>query len=178
MEVVLASTIFTGIGYVLSLSMRASDQSYGTVASSAAANEEMRELTHLVSDELKAARFDSVDVQDVGGFSQLQFQTAISGVGVGPFWGAYERDLDLDEANCSREGWSVRYGVEQAQEGATTLVRSIVDDAGVVQHTRTLTEGVTAFNVAAVGEVWVVALTTRGDEGTRHEEFDVRTRDR
>lgn len=178
LEVVLAATLFTGIGYVLSLSMRASDQSYGTVASSVEANAEIRAFTVLFTDELKGARQASIAAADNGGFSTIEFQTAIESAGGGPTWGAFERGLDVDEANCSQAGWSVRYGVEQAQDGTNELVRSIVDDVGAVQHTRTLAAEVTEFSVNEVGDVWVVGLTTQGNEGTRHEEFDVRTRDR
>lgn len=177
-EVVLASTLFTGIGYVLALSMRASDQSYATVTSGVAANTEIRAFTTCMADELKGARAATVDVAQDGVHSRIEFQTAIRSDDAEPAWGAYERDLDVAEANCSQPGWNVRYRVVGGQEGGDSLVRQIVDTSGEVRHTRTLAEDVTEFTVSAVGDVWVVRLTTQGKEGIRHEEFDVRTRDR
>lgn len=176
-EVILASSMFTGVGYVLSLGMRASDQSFDTVVHSSEANKDLRELTATFVDELKGARRASIQVTQAGGFSQLEFRTAIASSGAGPAWGAYERGLDVDEAECSKDGWSIRYGVDAAPQGNQSLVRSILDTTGTVQHSKTLAENVTQFSVTESGDVWVVALTTQGKEGIRNEEFDVRTRD-
>lgn len=176
-EVILASSMFTGVGYVLSLGIRASDQSFDTVVHSSEANRDLRELTASFVDELKGARRASILETQVGGFSQLEFRTAIAGNGADPAWGAYERGLDVNEAECSQEGWSIRYGVDAAPQGTQSLVRSILDTNGTVQHSKTLAENVTQFSVTESGDVWVVALTTQGKEGIRNEEFDVRTRD-
>ncbi len=181
-EVILASTMFTGVGYVLSMGMRASDQSFDTVVNSSEANKDLRDLTAVFVDELKAAQRSTIEVTQQAGFSQLEFCTAIAGTGGNPAWGAYDREISIDESECSREGWSIRYGVDAPTQGTMTqgnasLVRSILDVDGTVQHSTTLAENVTHFSVTEAGDVWVVELTTQGKEGIRNEEFDVRTRD-
>ena len=128
-------------------------------------------------DELKGARRSTIAVTEVSGFSQLDFSTAIASSGATPAWGAYERGLSVNESECSREGWSIRYGVDASVQENPPLVRSILDGSGTVQHSETLAENVTRFSVTEAGDVWVVALTTQGKEGIRNEEFDVRTRD-
>jgi hypothetical protein len=176
-EVVLASTIFTGIAYVLSLSMRANDQSYDTILQTSDSNAAMREMTTVLSDELKAASRPTIQVQDFGGFSRLEFSYAIASAGPDPMWGVFERELSLQEDECSREGWTVRYFADPAAGPTRPLVRSILDDKRKVHHTRILAENVETFSVTPSGDVWVVRVTTRTDEGRHEEEFDVRTRD-
>jgi len=177
-EMLLAVTVFSGIGYVLTMTLSASESTHDTVERTAEMNRSVRETIRSMSDELRAARAASVVVDDVGGFDRITFQTAIEGAAPGvPAWGAYERDLDLDEALCHRAGWSVRYVADPGAAQPPALVRQVLDDVGVVQHTEVLLDAVTAFEVTATGDLWAVQFTAVVDGTTRIEEFDVRTRD-
>lgn len=171
-----SSTIFMGIGYVLTLSMRASDQSYDTIIETSASNGEMRDATAILRDELKAARRDSVVLGNGGPTSSIEFSYAIEGPGPAPAWGVFERDLFVNEDDCAQAGWTVRYA---AQGGGETppLARSIIDDTGTVRHTRTLFDAVEEFQITENGDVWVVQVTALQGGGRHEEEFDVRTRD-
>lgn len=71
----------------------------------------------------------------------------------------------------------MRYTVVQALNGDKRLVRQVLDAEGALQLADDLVADVTTFTVTPAGSVWVVELDTRGSEGRRHEEFDVRTRD-
>ena len=171
-----SSTIFMGIGYVLSLSMRASDQSYDTIIDTSASNEDMREATAILRDELKAARRDSVVLLNGGATSSIEFSYAIESPGPLPAWGVFERDLFVNEDDCAQPDWTVRYAT-QGGGPAPPLVRTIIDDTGNVRHTRTLFDAVEEFQITESGDVWVVELTAQQGGGRHEEEFDVRTRD-
>ena len=178
LEVGVASTIFVGRGYVLALSVRVSDASKATVEDVADANASMRETTTLLRDELRAARASTLSVVDAGdGFSRGQLQTALPSTGGNFAWGAYERELDVDEASCYREGWSIEYVADPTAGDNPPLERRVLNAGGSVVHTKTLATSVSQFSVTEAGDVWVVELTAVTEEGERHEEFDVRTRD-
>ena len=178
LEVVVASTIFVGLGYVLALSVRVSNASKDTVEDVAVANASMRETTTLLRDELRAARASTLTVVDAGeGFSRVQLQTALPSTGGNFAWGAYERELDVDESSCYREDWSIEYVADPAAGQNPPLERRVRNAGGSVVHTKTLAASVSQFSVTEAGDVWVVELTAVTEEGERHEEFDVRTRD-
>lgn len=176
-ELIVASAIFTGIGYVLSLTMGASETSHRTVTGSAELNDAVRTTTETLRDELRAARRSTIVTQDAGGFTTLEFQTAIPSAGALPAWGAFDRSLSPDEAQCAQPGWTVRYVADAALGDSPPLVRQVVDTAGTVRAQATLADAVSQFNVTESGDVWVIELIAVGETGTRREEFDVRTRD-
>lgn len=177
-EVSIASVMFVGMGYVLSLSMRASERSHDTVQSVATGNEEVRATTVSLRDELRSARASSISVAEYGGFAHLRFQVPVEGTGPEPAWGAFERELDHDEAACHREGWWIEYTADATAGEHPPLVRRVVDANGEIRHTETLASRVSRFRVTEAGEVWVVEWTAETSEGKRDEEFDVRTRGR
>lgn len=177
-EMLLAVTVFSGVGYVLSMTLTASEATHDTVERTAEMNASVRDCIGSMRDELRAARAASIVVDDVGGFARLTFQTAIQGGAPGaPAWGAYERELDLDEALCHRAGWSVRYVADPGVAQPPPLQRQILDDVGAVRHTEVLVDAVTDFDVTDAGAVWSIEFTAVVDGTTRIEEFDVRTRD-
>ncbi len=172
----IATTMFVGIGYVLSLSMRASASSHTTVVTNAASNVDLRESTESLRDELRGARPDSITVQRIGGNDQLTFTTAIQGPAGSTTWGAFDRRIDVDEDACHRDGWLVRYEVAVDADGGVNLHRRILDATGAQQLDETLLSDVERFTVTDDGEVWVIEVVTEGPEGRRQDEFDVRTR--
>lgn len=169
--------MFVGVGYVLSLSMQASNQSYDTVRNTAASNRSMRETTTVMRDELKAARRSSIQSVDVDGFTQIQFRYAIEGTGAVPAWGVFDRSLSPNEADCNQPDWTVRYSADAIVNGSRPLVRSIFDTANALQFSEVLVDNVTQFRVTESGDLWVVRVTADSGEGRHDEEFDVRTRD-
>ncbi len=73
-ETMIAGSLFVGIGYVLIMSSRASERSHQTVAMNVESNGTLREITQRLRDELRAARLESVALdQPAGGNATLRF---------------------------------------------------------------------------------------------------------
>lgn len=175
-ETMLASTLFVGVGYVLIMSSRASEQSHRTVSMNVESNGTLREVTDRLRDELRSACRDTLQlVQPNAGNARIRFQTALDGAGA-PSWGVFDRRLSIDEANCSREGWFIQYAVEQGGLAVNELVRRVIDANGDTQLMHVMATDVVRFAVDSTGDVWVIRLETLGDEGRREDEFDVRIR--
>ena len=176
-EVTIAITLLSMIGYVAALSLRAGDQSLATVSSTIEINTSYREATGKLRGELKAAERSSITIVNLAsGDRSIEFRTAIRGAG-GPTWGVFDRRLAIDETACHKDGWTVRYTVLVNGAGTKTLVRQVLDTAGTLQLVENLVTDVMEFRVTETGSVWVIELRTEGARGKRYEEFDVRTRD-
>lgn len=175
-EVVLAAMIFAGIGYVLVLTLQASERSHETVVSNAASNADLRENTTTLRDELRGAQPTSIVHEQVNGYSRLTFTTAIDGPAGATTWGAFDRRIAVNEDDCHQAGWQIRYEVAAQQDGSQALERQILDGAGRIQLEDTLVGDIEQFEITDEGDVWVVALVTNGEEGRREDEFDIRTR--
>lgn len=175
-EIVLASTIFVGIGYVLIMSSRASEQSHRTVSMNVESNSTLRKVTGRLRDELRSANRETLQLDQPGaGNATLRFQTAIDG-GPTAAWGVFDRRLSPNEANCNCEGWFIQYSVEQGGLAINELVRRVIDLNGDTQLMHVMATDVVRFSVDSSGDVWVLRLETLGDEGSRKDEFDVRIR--
>lgn len=174
LETVLASTLFVGIGYVLVMSTRASEQSHKTVSQNVASNNNVREVSQGLRDELRSARLSTITLnQPSGGNATLRFQTAIAGVGGVVEWGVFDRRISPDEANCSQPGWFIQYAVEQGGVTPNELVRRVIDDTGATRLMHVMARDVVDFTVDNSGDVWGVHWETLGSEGKREDEFDV-----
>ena len=173
-EVILASTLFVGIGYVLIMSTRASEQSHRTVVRNAASNDTLREVSKSLQDELRAARSSTlVLTQPTNGNATIRFQTAIAGTGGVSVWGVFDRRISPNEALCNQPGWFIQYAVEQTALAPNVLVRRVIDDSGATQLIHQMAHDVVSFTVDDSGEVWGLQLETLGSEGKRQDEFDV-----
>lgn len=175
-EMMIASTLFVGVGYVLLMSSRASERSHQTVSRNVESNDKLREVTARLQDELRSARSSTIELtQPFAGTATIEFQTAIDGF-AGPAWGVFDRRLATHEDECSREGWTIQYAVEQGGLELNSLVRRVVDESGATHLVHTMVSNVVNFTVDATGDVWIIELETLGDEGRRKDEFDVRIR--
>ena len=173
-ETVLASTLFVGIGYVLIMSTRASEQSHRTVSQNAASNDSLREVSQTLRDELRSARRSTIQLNQVtGGNATIRFQTAIAGTGGTASWGVFDRRISPDETLCRQPDWFIQYAVEDLAMAPNSLVRRVIDDTGTTQLTHVMAHDVVSFTVDNTGDVWGLRLETLGNEGMREDEFDV-----
>lgn len=173
-ETILASTLFVGIGYVLIMSTKASEQSHKTVSRNVASNDNVRAVSKALRDELRAARLSTITLdQPAAGNATIRFQTAIAGAGGASAWGVFDRRLAIDEDNCSREGWFIQYAVEQNGVTPNELVRRVIDGTGATQLMHVMARNVVDFTIDNSGDVWGVHWETLGSEGKREDEFDV-----
>ena len=176
-ETLIASTLFVGIGYVLIMSTRASEQSHRMVSQNVASNGTLRDVSQRLQDELRAARLSSLTLdQPSNGNATIRFQTAIAGTGGTSSWGVFDRRISPDETLCHQPGWFIQYAIEQANLAPNALTRRVLDAAGTTQLVHVMAHDVVSFTVDDTGDVWCLRLETLGSQGKREDGFDVHIR--
>lgn len=189
-ELSIALTLFTVLGYGLSLAMQSGGSASSTVSRMTAENGDLRELRNRLAGELEFARDGDIAVTVLAdGNHQLNFMVPIDD-GAGPDWGVYDTSLGLDTASQNRVDWRFQYTVQVRPLGGgaldRTLVRQIIDDTGVVQREEVLVGGLRSgtdnppgFSITQAGDLWEVTVSTKrtdGNQGGRRVVFHVHTR--
>ena len=189
LEMIVALTLFSVIGYTLMSAVRMAHQSHSAVVASTIENGNRRKASTRLMDEFTSANSTSIQVVSGAGVNDsVTFQLPITVAGVKE-WGIVEESLSSVPAEQSVAGWSIRYIVlDLPWNGGvrTSLVRQVVDDLDVVQVQDSVVDGLRSgalnpkgFSVEQVGVMWEVTLTTAGNangsEG-RSTVFHVKTR--
>jgi prepilin-type N-terminal cleavage/methylation domain-containing protein len=184
-ELTLALTIFTVLGYSLLCALSLSNNSRAAVESMVEENEELRAGAASLAADLRLSSDSRIDVAELPeAYQEVTVQLPIVVGGVLD-WGVPGRALAAPRA-ADHQDWVVRYTVAAGQGPAgahvRTLVRQIVDDAGEVQEERPLVHGLApgdgvppGFRVEKSGDVWEITLSTEGGAG-KTEVFHVHPR--
>jgi len=190
LEVVIATTIFTVIGYTLLQSVALGESSQATIQGIASSNKWTREVHDVMSNELKVSDDDHILVTQLAdGNTQLSCMHRIEVAGV-PAWGVFDASLGDTVEDQNREDWQIRFTVEEVPAiggGAErALVRQLIDADGTIQTTKVLARGLRdgaadppGFAAAKVGEMWVIQITEEGrtnDQAGKRTNFHVKTR--
>ena len=189
LEMVVAMTLFSVIGYTLMSAVRMAHQSHRAVVASTIENGNRRKASTRLIEELASANSASIQVVTGAGVNDsIAFQLPITVAGVKE-WGIKEESLSSIPADQSVADWSIRYIVLDLPwngELRSSLVRQVLDDLDVVQVQDSIVDGLRSgalnpkgFSVQRVGVMWEVTLTTAGNangsEG-RSTVFHVKTR--
>jgi len=189
LEMVVALTLFSVIGYTLMSAVRMAHQSHRAVVASTIENGNRRKACTRLIEELASANSASIQVVTGAGVNDsITFQMPITVAGVKE-WGAKEESLSSIPEEQSVAGWSIRYVVfDLPWNGGvrSSLVRQVLDDLDVVRVQDSVVDGLRSgvlnpkgFSVEQVGVMWEVTLTTMGNadnsEG-RSTVFHVKTR--
>ena len=172
-EVLVALTLFSVLGYSVALAVGVGEQSGGAVADIVDQDQELRAATTALLDDLRATNADHVAIApgaDANDGVRLSVPIEAGGAIV---WGVHERTLGPDAATQDRPGWIVRYRVVDVATGPASvdkkLVRELLDAAGAVQRSNVLVHGLRSgaaapagFKVVQLGAVWEVTLSTTG----------------
>jgi prepilin-type N-terminal cleavage/methylation domain-containing protein len=174
LEMVVALTIFTTVGYGLLVAVEAGNHSEITVARVSEQDRELRAATTNLCSELKSSRDASITITPLADSNhQIRFQQPIDDAG-NPSWGVYDRTLGSTAAEQSRVGWFVQYTVRAVPAVLgrldRQLVRQIVDDKFVVQKERVIadelcrgTDNPPGFRMIQTGGLWEITLSTTSD---------------
>lgn len=189
-ELSIALTLFTVLGYGLSLAMQSGGNASSTVSQMTAENGGIRELRGKLAGELEVAQEADITIAPLAdGNHQLSFMVPIDDSGTQD-WGVYDTSLGLDAASQNRVDWRFQYTVEVRPLGGggvdRTLVRQIIDDTGAVQREEVMVSGLRSgtdvppgFSVTQAGDLWEVTVSTKrtdGNQGGRRVVFHVHTR--
>lgn len=174
LEMVVALTIFSSIGYGLLIAVEAGSHSGTTVARVSEQDRELRSATTDLCSELKCSADSTITVTPLAdGNHQIRFQQPIDDAG-NPSWGVYDRLLGDTAATQNRVGWFVQYTVRTVPAALggvdRQLVRQIVDDKFVVQKERVIADGLCrgtdvppGFRMVQTGGLWEITLSTVND---------------
>jgi len=188
-EVTVAMSIFSVIGYGLFAAVETSNGSQRAVSSAVAKNETMRSMKSIMADELKLAADDNITVVTLSDNNhQVTFMHPIQLAGsLG--WGVFDPSLGPTEAEQNLPNWQVRYTVDSVVQSGNVnrrLVRQVLDDSGAIQNTDVLIEGLKGggaippgFSVTRAGDMWEVQVTLIGTTNGGHGggvSFHVKTR--
>jgi len=171
LEMVIASSIFVVLAYVLVAATRAGEGSQGAVTTTIERSESLRSARGSLANELRTTSDDVITVEELAdGNDELTFMMPIT-VGGTNTWGVYDRSLGATEDEQNQEGWFIRYTVED-HEGCSVdciaLVRQILDDQEDVQEEELIVEGLScesqgpAFQVEKSGEMWEIRVKQAG----------------
>jgi prepilin-type N-terminal cleavage/methylation domain-containing protein len=172
-EVLVALTLFSVLGYSVALAVGVGEQSRGAVADVVDQAQELRAASTALMADLRATSADRIAIANgADGNHSVRLSVPIE-VGGAIVWGVHERTLGSTAAAQDRPDWLVRYRVLDVATGGGAidkqLVRELLDTGGVVRRTTVLVHqlrpGVAApagFQVVQVGAVWEVTLSTTG----------------
>jgi len=184
-ELTLALTIFSVLGYSLMSALTLSNNSRAAVESMVEESEQLRSGARALTADLRISSEAHVAIAELAdGNHELSLQLPIT-VGGELGWGVPARALET-AGEADHEGWTVRYTVivdADAEQGMQrSLVRQIVDGAAEVKKADVLVQGLTkgsdaspGFKVELSGDVWEVTLSTEKGAGKR-EVFHVHSR--
>jgi prepilin-type N-terminal cleavage/methylation domain-containing protein len=184
-ELMVALTIFSVLGYSLLSALSLSNNSRAAVENMVEENEELRAGAGALSEDLRLSSESRIAITSLADENhQLSLQLPIV-VGGDLDWGVPGSDFSAPGA-ADQEDWLVRYTVKVDPGGADgptrSLVRQILDDAGTIHEQQTLVHDLTqgtdtspGFHVEKTGEVWEVTLSTDKGAG-KSEVFHVYSR--
>ena len=186
LEILLAAGVLTIVGLTVSQGLIVANDSHEAVTRGTARNGSMREASAVLRSELKASRESLITLTKADtGQAVLTFQVPIDAGGTDD-WGAYDRRLGNASTDWNRSGWSLRYQVQDDQQGTPALVRQVLDLSGSVQFEETLVTGLrggdhpdgAGFEVDQTGDVWLITISHQEQSGNskRSETIHVRTR--
>lgn len=170
-EVLVALTLFSVLGYAVLLALGVGRSSSGAVEDLADESHSVRVASSALQDDLRATNVAHVAIDTLAdGNHAVRLQVALDAGGT-VAWGVHERALGATAAAQDRAGWFVRYTVVDAAAGGGAtekqLVRQVVDDTGAVRAARTLVRGLRpgasaprGFGLVRQGGVWEVTLST------------------
>lgn len=173
-ELAVALTIFTVLGYSLISALRLSDNSRTAVADMVEQNEQLRAGAGDLSDALRLSTESRVTITNLADENhELTLQLPVV-VGGALGWGVPASYLSTAGAT-DQENWSLRYTVivdaGGTGSGERSLVRQVLDDGGALVDSLVLVKGVLpgdggmpGFEVEKTGDVWEVTLSL--DKGT------------
>lgn len=172
-EVLVALTLFSVLGYSVALAVGVGEQSRTAVADVVDQDQELRAATSALLTDLRATNADHVAIALGADANDSVRLTVPIEVGGAILWGVHERTLGPDAATQDRVDWSVRYRVVDVATGPASvdkeLVRELLDAAGVVQRSNVLVHDLrdgagnpAGFKVVQLGAVWEVTLSTTG----------------
>ncbi len=188
-EMTIAVSIFSVIGYGLFVAVDAGNDSQRAVATATARAKELRTMNSMLANELKLAADGNITVAVLPDSNdQVTFMHPITNAGT-LSWGVFDPTLGATEAEQNRENWKLRYTVETVVQGGVPnrrLVRQMLDDLDAIQSSDVLLEGLAdgleeprGFSVTKVGDMWEVQVTLTGATAGGHGggvHFHVRTR--
>jgi prepilin-type N-terminal cleavage/methylation domain-containing protein len=190
LEVVVATMIFTVIGFTLLQSVSLGKSSRITVRDIATSNKWTREVHDVMSNELKVSDDDHIQTTQLAdGNTQLNCMHRIQVAGL-PAWGVYDPSLGDTAEDQNREDWQIQFTVEEVPTlgGGVerALVRHLINEGGEIQTTKILARGLRdgaadppGFAATKVGEMWVIEVTEEGrtnEQAGKGTSFHVKTR--
>lgn len=189
LEMVVALSIFSVIGFTLMSAVRMAHQSHLAVVAATVENIDRREASARLIEELASANSATIEVVSLAGVNDsVSFELPITVAGDST-WGVREESLSQVPAEQSVAGWRVRYAVVAIPVNGVaqnSLVRQVLDELDVVRMQEQVVDGVRGgalnpkgFGVVVAGEMWELTLTTEGNaEGSegRSTVFHVKTR--
>lgn len=172
LEIMVATTIFSVVGYALSAAMNMAKNSHAVVVRAVSDNGSLRDGLTAVSDDMQTAGEESIEVVQLeGGNSSVDFMHPIDVAGE-LSWGVYDRKFGETEEEHNHDGWRVRYTVDSqaGPQGVTrTLLRQVLNEEQVLQSEETLLSGLRSgtsnppgFRVAKAGYMWEITITMTG----------------
>jgi prepilin-type N-terminal cleavage/methylation domain-containing protein len=159
LEMIVALTIFSVIGYTLTMAVDSAGSSHAEMLRTSTASKALRAASDGLIDELRTTGDARITVTALGdGNHELTFLQPIQ-VGGALAWGVG------DNAD-----WSIRYTVDPlvAADGTLDrqLVRQVLDDLGAVQSSEVVVHGLkdglaapAGFSVVQNGALWQVTIT-------------------
>lgn len=189
-EVMISAAIFSVVGYTLASAFIMGAGAQQSVTRIASTNRSLRQSGGFLMDELRATGDAQITVTPLpDGNHQLDFMVPIDVAGVAT-WGVHDQGLGPTPALQNRQGWTLRYTVQNVALGAGAvdrqLVRQLLDTNGDVQRQKVIARDLRSgaavppgFSVVQIGGIWEVQITTQGEaQGAsgRETSFHVRTR--
>lgn len=173
-ELMVAVSIFSVLGYALTSALSISIGSQKTVDTASQVNRTLREMTGQLTNEFRLTRDDSIAVAILPDANhQVTFQLPILVAGAAA-WGIPGSYLETAKA-ADAENWSLRYTVDVVVEDGEVnrrLVRQVLDAALTVQSQEVVADGLRAgddiwpgFRVMQTGDVWDISLSMTGNTG-------------
>lgn len=188
-EIGMAMGVMGILSYAFISASDMGNSSYQAVAASAAEGRDMRAARTSIASEFRTTDESTVDIVVLAdGNHQVTLQQPLVIAGA-MSWGAHDPSWGPTEADQNQVGWQVRYMVAQAPVNGVNqrqLWRQVLDGAGALQEQDMVISGLRSglvdppgFQVAQIGDVWEIQVTTEGyrdDSEGRGAEFHVRIR--
>lgn len=174
LEMMVALTIFSVVGYALTVAIDVASHSQKTVMRVTAEDRGLREATAFLIDELRTSSDATITIAVLAdGNHRIRFQMPIDVAGAA-VWGVHDRKLSPVLAQQTRQGWFVQYTVRAlpAVNGVINrqLVRQILDAAFTVKRETVILDGLRrgtdvppGFKMVKVGDLWELTLSTVGE---------------
>lgn len=180
-EITIAATIFTILGYALVSSLKLSEGSRTAVETLATRSREFRAASRAVVDALRVSNDDTVAIAELADENHAVTLSLPVLDGGALAWGV-PASAQSGPGAVDQIGANVVFAVAVGADGERSLVRRVLRSNGTVQEEETLIRGLSrgdvdppGFQVVRTGEVWEITISLEDKVGLS-EVFHVHTR--